>query len=67
MPIITEVEKNVDRIRDKLVAQMEKLGAKDYQQKRKQELDLALKEIGLKPKPIGNNTFILAPTANFRK
>jgi len=64
MPVITEIEKRVDKIRDSLVAQMEKLGAKNYQQKRNQELDIALKESGLRRKPVGKNTFILAPATN---
>lgn len=59
MPIITEVEKNVDRIRDKLVAQMEKLGTEKYQQKRDQELGTVLKEIGLRTKPVGKATVVI--------
>lgn len=67
MPVITEVEKKVDKIRDNLVAQMEKLGAKDYQQKRNRELDVTLKEVGLRVRPTGNSVFILTPIINSRK
>jgi len=63
VPIITEVEKNVDRIRDKLVAQMEKLGLEKYRQKRNQELSAVLKEIGSRTKPVDPATWEwLTPT-----
>lgn len=54
----TEVEK-VDKIRDSLVAQMEKLGAEKYQQKKDQELRAVLKEIDLRTKPAGKAAVVI--------
>lgn len=62
MPIITKVERNIDRTRDRLVAQMERLGTEKYQQRRDQKLSAALKEIGLRTKPVGGAAFVITKT-----
>lgn len=58
---ITEVEKEVDKIRDKLVSEMKRLGSDGYRQVQDQRVNKALDKAGLILRPAGEgDAFVIS-------
>lgn len=51
--VITEVERKIDKIRDKLYREMQTLGHEAYEKKQEKEVRKWLRELGLSLKPTG--------------